>query len=65
VDAEGVCPSDGVRVQTITVLNNLLESLELVGGSANSVFSTTVYLTDIRVIDDLDVAFRSFFSDGR
>ena len=61
VDQSGAtCGSNGAE-QAIRVLGNLENTLESAGASLADVVSTTVYLTDIALIDDIDTAYRAFF----
>lgn len=50
--------------QTEQVLRNLECTLEAAGAHREDIVATTVYLTDIRDIDGLDLAYREFFGGG-
>ncbi len=61
VDEHGLTIGSNGSEQTERVLTNLGYTLHSAGCSLTDVVSTTVYLTDISLIDEVDKVYRSFF----
>jgi len=57
------CGGDAAE-QTAQVHRNLGHTLDSAGASPADVVATTVYLTDISDIDDVDTVYRAFFADA-
>lgn len=64
VDQAGVTSGADGAQQTAQVLANLEHTLQRAGASRADVVATTIYLTDISDIDDVDAAYAAFFGDG-
>ena len=61
VDQGGATSGSNGSEQAARVLKNLENTLQSAGASLADVVSTTVYLTDISLIDDIDTAYRAVF----
>ena len=61
VDQSGTTYGSNMAEQATRVLENLSNTLESAGASLAEVVSTTVYVTDISLIDDIDAVYRAFF----
>ncbi len=64
VDGAGATSGSNGADQVDQVLRNLGNTLESAGASPADVVATTVYLTDISEIDQVDAVYRRFFGDG-
>lgn len=62
-DAQGVVTKGGIRDQTRTVIENLRTILEAAGSSLNAVVKTTVFLTDISNMAEMNEVYRGAFGD--
>lgn len=56
---------DDVEAQTYQVLRNLTEALEAVGSSLQDILKVTVYLTDIRDRERVNLARQKLFGSAR
>jgi len=64
VDQAGTTSGSSGRDQAVQVLRNLGHTLEEAGAARGDVVVTTVYLTNITDIDEVDGVYREFFGDG-
>lgn len=62
-DANGVVTAGGAGAQTRTVLENLRTILDGCGSSLQSVVKTTVFLTDIADMAEMNTAYAEIFGD--
>lgn len=63
VDGSGATIGTTTAEQTVQVLRNLDRTLSSAGATRADIVATTVYLTRIGDIDDLDQAYRAYFGD--
>ena len=62
-DKDGGVVGSSASEQTAQVLRNLGYTLDSAGASRGDVVSTTIYLTHISDIDDVDAVYRDFFGE--
>lgn len=61
-DHDGRCQGRTAAEQAAVILTNLENTLSGTGGTRRDIVSTSVFLTDISDIDEIDAVYREFFA---